>query len=641
MDCALVICRSPAGIRALREVRSSLPLVIASDDARVQAAVRSLPLVRDVCFIEQTESFYHAVDEVTRLLGLIDEGLAALAPALPSDVSSWGRNVEGGLTTQRVQDAVLLVRSYVHLLSNQGAAEVHLICDPMHQWEDQVLLACVRARSLPVRLYRSPWLPRAIRAWTERLRPWAVGVYYLGMLARAGSFRLRRPPPSLLLDGAVIFQSNSSLSKHVENIRPLMHALVACGQRAVALCWEASERRVAAPASAVLASQKLEVIRLEDFLTAGDLWSSLTTTARAALRARKPPASWRRLQTGGVDLYPLLKSSFSHFFVAELPQRLRYNRALAAVLPPAHPVGLKLAGGPESFEGKAALRLLATRTDTLVFHYWVGTAPEWPYADGQKKIDFFLAKGPREVALAAHDYALPLAEIAIAGQGRFGRVRSGEGPTPADSRKLLGLPSEARRYVGFDPNGALRGYLSRREQTEMMATVLEFASRHPAVVVVVKPHPSYPIEHLEPMLKTAALPNVRVLHRRAPFAHFLNAVDLAITKYSTLILEAALAGRVAVSALFDGEERFKIYGDLPVVVRSPHELGELLEMIAGDDRAFDHWRDQVLVHQADRLKDFYTSSVEDPAATAAALLVSRLTLKQSLRGAREDMNQNR
>lgn len=624
MATTLVLCRSPAGLPALRRVRSKRPLVVASDDPRVLAAARALPGVRSVCFIEQMESFYHASDEVIRLLAGIDAGLASLDPSLPPDVLSWGRNVEGGIMNQRVQDAVLLVRSYFRLFAASAATEVQVIRDPRHLWEDQVLFACARERALPCRTRSLQWVACQVRALATRLRPWAVAAYHLVSLVRAGALRLRRPPAPSSLDGAVIFQTHSSLPKHVENIRPLMHALVARGVRPVALCWEAAERRAAAPASAVLAAQGLTVIRLEDFLTAGDLGRSVTVSLRAAWRSRRRPEPWRRLQTGGVPLYPLLAPSLAHFFTAELPQRLRYDRALAVVLPPARPVALKLAGGPESFEGKAALRLLARRADTLVFHYWVGTAPEWPYADGQHKIDLFFAKGPAETRHAVHDYALAPAQIVLTGQARFARTaESAAAPTPAFSRQLLGLPLDGQRYIGFDPNGALRGCLTVREQTDMTTALLQAAHRHPRFILVVKPHPSYPIDHLAPLLAEAALPNVHVLSRRAPVAHFINAVDLIVTKYSTLMLEAALAARAPVSALFDGEDRFKIYGDLPEIVRSPGELESLLERLS-DDAVFPAWREAQLERHRRLLPQYYHQTDRLPAEIAADALCERL-----------------
>jgi len=625
MPTSLVICRTPAGLPALRRVRSGLPLVVASDDPRVQTAARTLPGVQSVCFIEQMESFYHAADEVIQLLAQIDAGLSSLDPSLPPEVLSWGRNVEGGITNQRVQDVVLLIRSYFRLIATSSTAELHVISDPRNLWEDSVMIACARARGLPYRRHSSQWLTCLLSRCTIRLRPWAVATYYLGTLIRAGAWRLGRPSTPSSIDGAVVFQSHSSLSKHIENIRPLMHALAARGAKPVALCWEASERRASQPASTVLAAQGLGVIRLEDFLTAADLWQSVVRASRVAWRSRRMPEQWRQLRSGGVPLQSLLAPSHAHFFTAELPQRLRYERALAAVLPPARPVALKLAGGPESFEGKTALRLLGARTETLVFHYWVGTAPEWPYADGQNKIDLFLAKGPHETRHAVHDYALGPAQIVITGQGRFARAQdNGEAPTPGASREALGLPADGQLFVGFDPNGALRGCLTVREQTEMTNVLLEVARRHPRIIIVIKPHPSYPIDHLEPLLAEAGLANIHILHRRASFEHFLNAVDLVVTKYSTLILEAALAARVPVSALFDGEDRFKIYGDLPVIVRTAGELTVLLETIASDDAVFRSWRDAQLARQSLLLPEFYHQSPADPARVAAGVIMQHL-----------------
>ncbi|MEI8088784.1 MAG: CDP-glycerol glycerophosphotransferase family protein [Opitutaceae bacterium] len=625
MPPTLVICRSLAGIPRLKHLRLDTPWVVASDDLRVQYAAQSLPSVQAVRFIEKRDSFYTVAAEVVRVLEEINGWLTSFAGAekgLQTETLDWGRNVEGGLTTQRVQDALLLIRFYSELFRETSATAVHLIAEPTALWDDLVLVAVARHAKIPLVRHAVQPLARWKETLVAWLRPHAVAIYY-----RCNVLRLGRGQPAVkpVRDASILFQLGSSTRKHVENIVPLMLALQARGERPVALCWSASERYTRDAASAQITSRYLTAVRLEGWLTLRDLWVGTRLGGRIRRRIRlaaRAPGPWQQLQYNRVALAPLLQDSLRHFLIAEAPQRILYQRALATCLSGVQPKGFKPWAGPESFEGQAALRVLQANTSTpLVFHYWLGASLEWPYADPRHPPDFFLAAGPHEARIARQNYGLSGAQVEIVGQARYaGYAEFASEHTAAASRRELGLPP-GRRYIGFDPSGALRGYQSKREQADITAALLRAARHNPGLVIVVKPHPSYPITDLQSLLAAIAQPNVVILDRAAPLKHFLNAVDAIVTKYSSLILEAALMQRAAIAALFDGDDRFKAFGDMPAVVRTPAELEALLRQL-GDDAAFASWRANRLAKCSHLLPEFYYQT-DQPAAEISAETICR------------------
>jgi CDP-glycerol glycerophosphotransferase (TagB/SpsB family) len=108
--------------------------------------------------------------------------------------------------------------------------------------------------------------------------------------------------------------------------------------------------------------------------------------------------------------------------------------------------------------------------------------------------------------------------------------------------------------------------------------------------------------------------------------HFLNSVDLIITKYSTLILEAAILGRCAIAAIFDGEDRFKVFSDLLVLVKSGVELENLLIQLASDSKTFEIWKRDQLSRHKELLPKFYCNKPNSPAALAADAIIKRLQI---------------
>lgn len=627
MSADLVICRTLAGIHLLRDLRVVTPLAVASDDLRVHQAAQVMPGVAAVHFIETSDSFYTVAAEVVRVLDTINGWLTSFASTeegLPTEILDWGRNVEGGLTTQRVQDALLLIRSYRELLRKSGATRVHLIAEPSALWDDLVLISVVSQANVPLVRHALHPLAHWGKELISWLRPHAVAFYYYCNVLR---LRRGRLATNLVHEATIFFQINSSLRNHVENIAPLMLALQALGERPVALCWSASERYSRETASTQLTMRGLSSIALESWLTISTIWADNRLGRRTRRRiscAARAPGPWQQLQYDSIVLGPLLQESLRHFLVAEMPQRIRYQRALTTCLTGAKPRGFKPWAGPESFEGQSASRVLRMNSHRpVVFHYWLGASTEWPYADPRFSPDLFLATGPHEAQIAQQNYGLTGTQLEIVGQARYtGYEEFGAQHTATESRRLLKIPS-GRRYIGFDPNATLRGYQSMREQAEITAALLRATQHDPGLIVVVKPHPAYPITRLQPLLAAIAGPNVVILDRTAPLKHFLNSVDAVVTKYSTLILEAALMRRGAIAALFDGDDRFKVFGDLADIARTPIELENLIASF-GNDAAFANWRETRLAICAKLLPDYYYREGRAAAEVAAKAIRSRI-----------------
>ncbi len=176
----LVICRDIPRMSLLRQLTdSSIPIVLASDDVGVHEVAHTIPEIRSVHFIENNESLYAVATHVRDILARIDAWLATLDPGLPPEVLAWGTNVEGGITNQRVQDVCLLINSYLELFRITDAVEVCLIDSPRWIWEDQVLLACAKARAIPV-VRRSPRkIATQYRSILVTIRPWLKAAYYV------------------------------------------------------------------------------------------------------------------------------------------------------------------------------------------------------------------------------------------------------------------------------------------------------------------------------------------------------------------------------------------------------------------------------------------------------------------------------
>lgn len=606
---------------------------MASDDPRVQLAAGRQPGVSQTSYIEQTASFYSVAPVVRETVEIIDGWLAGFASQCPDvspEILRWGCTAEGGMTSQRVQDALLLIDSYQSLLDRIQPAAIVLMSSAATRWDDRVLAQLAVLRGIPFRQDAPARPRRLVQAAAAWLRPCALTIYRLLHLLRLGGGRpARGPAPLAGADGSMVFVLCSRAPNHVENIRPVMIELVRQGASCLNLRWHATERM---PPRGMPGKPDFGTIpshQLERWVGLRDLWAAFRLSRRLRLRiltARDHDSAWQRLAYRGVPLAPLLAESLRHFLIAELPSRITFLRALQAAFGAAVPAAVKPWGAPEGFEYRAISKLWSgAKRRPLIFQYWLGVGMSWPYADPRQYLDLFLAKDAGESAQVARDYCRDPAQIAVVGQIRLAGHRQFAEATPqADSRRRLGLPDlPGALYVGFDPNCALRGYQSAREQAEITQALLTAAQLAQNLVLIVKPHPAYPIEHLAPLFTAANNPRVVVLPRGAPLTHFLNSLDVMVSKYSTLLLEAALMRRISVAVIPDGDVRFQVFGRLAPVFSDPAALTHRLCQLAADQTERTAWMADRLRRQEDYLiRDYFPPTNPGPAARAAAAIIT-------------------
>ena len=624
MSHTLVICRSLAGIPRLKLLRLDTPWVVASDDPRVHEVTARLPGVVEACFLEELTAFYAVSDDVKRIVGRIDVWLSATAGSigLPSETLHWGCTVEGGLTSQRVQDALLLINTYLALFERIRPTKVILISEPEARWEDLVLETTARQSTVPLQRITGPWWVEGKSRLTGYFRPMAMAAHHLLHLWRWGGGWRKHAPTPIQAHEAIVFFLLSTAHKHVENIRLMMKSLQQAGSRAMVFSWSATDRVGCQHSADQLGREGLVAIKLEHWSTRGDVASSFQQAWRARNHANQNMHELD-IRYHGIDLRPLLAESFRHFFLCQVPYRIQLQRTLHAALGGATPCAVKPWGAPEGFEYQTISRLWGSRRPPAVFQYWVGIGLPWPYADPRQKLDFFLAKDRREAEQISNEYKLPRTSIEIVGHARFAEHQSyAESTSAAASRVAMAVPLERTLYVGYDPNGALRGYQSAREQSAILQALLDAALQAPSLFILIKPHPSYAINHLMPKLSSFIPAHVGVLRRNSSVLEFLNGIDVLVSKYSILLLEAALMDKASIAAIFDGEDRFRVFGSMVETVTSSSALTALLVGLANNPKRLEKWREHRLAKQAEILASNYPmlSGHNTAARSAEALL---------------------
>lgn len=625
----LLVCRGLSEIHLLQRLQPQPEhrYIVASDDLRVHLEMGKYPWVGAVFYLEQMESFYAVAFDVIKYLELINQWLESLgddSKGIPKELLFWIRHCEGGKTTQRIQDLLLLIRSYCNLLDTYDISSIVILSHPQAEWEDEVLLKVGQSKGIEVRIighFRISILKARLLSF---LKLAAREPYYIFPLLRAKLFGLSRSHKPGISEKEIIIQICSSEEKFMEDSVPIMKALRARGYAPVALLWRASE------AAVKFQEEGLSAEELETFVPLSSLLEApyrVWVTWRQARRRRHEFLAHPGLQYRKVALGPLLWPSMQSFFGEELAQRYRLQQAAKKYFADHSPRAIRLWGGKTLSEGYIVSKSLNDHQNPL-FIYWFWTYHDCPYVDYSFS-DYFLAAGDNQ-KIFLEKHGVPSQRIVTVGLSRYDHLYDFRKKySPSQSRSYLNIPSGFQHYILFDSSSTQRGYITIQEQSLVAKELLDFVREHPSVALIIKPHPAHRPGWLEALIDYYSLPNVFLIDKNMVPYHALNAADLLITKFSTIALEAMLFRRSVVSILLDGEEKFRIYNNAVERADSLDALKEILIMMVSDARRRVDWEKNQIKHQASFLKDYFGDNISESAQRGAVALDNFLTDKKS------------
>jgi len=636
----LIICRGLSEVSLLSQLKPEPQYcyVIASDDIRVQELVKQYPWVDDVCWTEKMESLYEVASDVITILEGVNLWLKSLSNdrfGMARDLLFWIRHAEGGVTTQRIQDALLLIRSYLRLLEAYNVERIVLLYGSSPTWEDGVLIQTARSRGICIQeisffdqkkslKYRTKFLIQSIGAYFKLAVRAPHHVYRVCKIIQVRYRQHSNFTVNANGQDEIVFQLCSSADNHVEDIVPLMKTLQQKGYKPVALCWGAGQ------GAEKVRKEGLHAEELEGFIPE---WVPLEVPYRIfytrikANRKIKQFLNLPELKYQSVALGPLLLPSIQHFLSSELAKWYKLDRALKEYFMYHNPVAIKLWGGVSLAEGFIAWKNLNWAKRPLIFDYWLGIGIEWPYYQPkQDPTDLFLAVGPIQRRLYLERYGFCSGSIVMVGKGRYEHLRDWMKTYNGEmSRSYLNIPPGYVFHIFYDPTFLPKGFLTIHEQVLIANTLLTFVKGHSSVALIIKPHPIHQPGILEHMIEHYSLPNVFLIEKSMLPYHVLNAVDLVIIKLSTIGLEAMLFGKPVISCILDGEERWKyVYEDAVEYVQTVDSLRRLLEELVEDAEFRSRWTEIRLEKQKQFLKQYFGEHSQPPTMLAAEAIASRL-----------------
>jgi CDP-glycerol glycerophosphotransferase (TagB/SpsB family) len=144
-----------------------------------------------------------------------------------------------------------------------------------------------------------------------------------------------------------------------------------------------------------------------------------------------------------------------------------------------------------------------------------------------------------------------------------------------DSKKALDIDKDYKKYILVDVSVAERGYQSVSEIHDLILFLPLLAKRYSDYLFLIKPHPGS--NNKTYLTKKINMDNIIVYDKVLSILHFLNVSDVLITKYSAIGVEAILFDKLVISILPDTQKGFKAYDDAAIYVKEKEEIYEIFD----------------------------------------------------------------
>ena len=639
MDNILIICRCKKDLYFFDKVPESKKsnIIVASDDPLIQETAKNKFQVKEVTFIEQMESSFSVADDVFKIRDKVNKWLVKLCPNISPYILKWIKWAERGSTTQKIQDALLLINSYINLISKYEINKLLLYRRIETFWEDKILLATAKSMGVASKDYKNLifLLSRAFNIILVRRKIFGkkCSIYMpqsiltmlkkLIFLVKIFRCKLNYNVSSKTNAKEITFLLGSSEDKHVDNTAIVMIEFRRRnGYLPIALCWNELS------GYSKIKMKGLKANNLESWFPLRDTYKVFRNywlTKSSCLKYSKQFKNETDLFYVNVPLGEILWPFIIRFIDEDFLFRLFLFFSSHNYLRHNKPVAVKTWGENILFFGLLFFNVLKEINNKektqrpIVFHYPVGITMENPYYDSIDEPDLLFVSGKIDAKISLA-YLNNNTNVIVSGFGQNSKIIIFKKKyNYEDSKNILQIYNSLDYNIFYAPFGIVRGWISPVEHIRVAESLIKFALLHKNISLIVKPHPAEDeLFWFDLLSKFGNISNIYLIDKNKSPYHCINICDFVITKFSTIALEAMDFEKPVISVVLDGEKKFlNIFEDGVEKFTDIESLILFMDDIISDSVKFKIWKKRRLIAQ----KKFLPKKMYKPKKSVEKIIV--------------------
>lgn len=602
----LIVCLDIRDFKKIHKLDFSIysKVILASDDLMVHQASQNLHEIDKVTFLQKALSYPKVSGNVVDMIDKVNIYFAKVSEKAVFDKKDlfWSYHVEGGYTTQRLQDTLLIIDCIYRIFEENMVNEL-LIIGPNNSLPIRVLKKLAFLKGHKISSYN-----RRLILDKEIIRNFARPIYYLfrSLKCKITSKNLNK----ITKNNIALFQICGTSAKHIQNALFPQDELLRNGFTPLNIIWGSSKE------VKKINDKGYSAIGIEYYLKYRDIFESLFKKLLVLININTLKNLFYETNDfiyRDINVSDIVYESTIQYLLTNAPENFRYRVAAQRFAKEysENIVAIKYCAVKSLAQGTILSDIFEDRY--LKFDYNVGLRiPNLYTRLNSKKYNKFLCNNflrfvpnNTEKKYLIDDMNAPENSVITFGAGRaINHFENKKFLSKAESKKELGINKDYEIYLLLDYAILAPGIYSVEESYQLTNSLIEFTRDRSNIALIIKPHPSASIKPLTFLMKKN-LDNIYIVDKQALPDHALNIADIMFCKFSTMGMEAMIYDVQVVSFLLDNENIFKVFGDAAKYIYTKEDLTIFLENTLNSKDIFLQWKNLFKEKRKEFVENYY------------------------------------
>ncbi len=583
----LVVCFDIKDFDKINKINKLIynKIIVASDDFRVHEACKEVKVIDDVAFLQKPIPYVVVAKDVISFIEKINLFYGKLSESynlFDKHIMEWPFHVEGGDTSQIIQNILLYIESLENIEKIFEVSEIIILENNEYQLLKNVLIIFCKKMNLKISFIKSD-----IGYFSKKEFKYFIRPYYYLFKTIVIKLSTLIEPLKIEKNVALIWLF-SKHEKHVNNTFWIDDIMKKSGFNSIVYTW-----RIKSLNDPRIRQDKINIQKVEKYLLWKDIISSLILSLKSSWYRKEYKKEYRKytFEYKGFNISDILEPTVLGYIYTEVSDNFRFNKAFENFN---NYLNIKIINGDISRQklGKNVENILdMNELNKFSFSTFL-TANNIYVDDMRRRYDkeywdkyIFFVQNDMEKNNLLSQVRIPLNNLTIYGSFRMTAKRD---ITKKEAKSFLNIKKDFEFYILFDFPHQLNGYQSLEEVISVFNFLIRFIEDKNMICLIVKPHPSANIEVLNIIKNKYLLSNVVYMNKKSDPIYGLTLANFLITKYSTLGIEAIMYDVIVLSIQLDNSNAFKLYGNAGNYIYDLNQLEEtLLDLVWRDSKNTD------------------------------------------------------
>lgn len=580
-------------------------IVLVSDDIKVHKECEKIDLISVVSFIRKPISYRVVSFNVKKMIDKVNIYLNKVANKNFFDKKDlfWECHVEGGYTTQILQDTLLAIECAYSIFDNNKISNIILF------GQDNLIETEIFKRVAYNKGCKIDYFDRRYIINKNVLKNLIKPIYYLfrSIICKILSNR----PKFLKKKNIVLFQIPGISTKHIENNLFSQKELYKNGLAPLNIIWGGATK------VKKIENRGYQVISIEYYLKYKQILLSMHKMLLIFCSykyLKKLFFSKSTFNHRGIDISDIVFKIVFQYLYTDGPENYRYRTAAQLFFKnfSNYIVAIKYSAAKSLPQGRILSEIIGNKY--LKFDYSMGLYFYNEYNNyNSKKNNYFLnnnfirfARNEIEKKSMVKNENVSRSSILKYGSGRDSKhFYNSKFLKKEKSRKKLGIKNIYQFYILLDFQEPRHGYISFEEVIYITNTLVDFVKKNSNICLIIKPYPNSNAVSLIKDLINKRSKNIYLITSISSPDHFLNIADIIFTKFSSLGIESMIYDTQIVSLHLDKEKTFKVFGNAAKYLYKKKDLVDFLDDKLSSKNNFFEWKKSFEDKRKKFINDYY------------------------------------